>query len=70
LPDQTAPLIVGWNGSRWSREPAPAAPVLATKYGYWDNLDPALFGISCPRAGQWCTAVGAQASGGAYGTTE
>ena len=63
-PASTNSLVVSWNGSRWSREATPNVPAPTTAYGYWNQLNPALFGIACPGE-EGCTAVGAQAVGSA-----
>lgn len=61
-PEPTEPVVERWNGARWRRLTIPKAPAPPSVNGYFDKLDPSLFGISCiPLMG--CTAVGAQAEG-------
>jgi hypothetical protein len=61
-PGATEPLVESWNGARWQRLTVPSAPAPFSAHGYFDQADPALFGVSCVSL-SGCTAVGAQAQG-------
>ncbi len=60
----TAPLVEGWNGSRWARAATPDAPAppITGLGALPDPNAPTLFGISC-LAEAGCTAVGGQGAG-------
>ena len=60
-PEPTEPVVESWTGARWRRLTVPQAPAPPPVNGYFDTLDPSLFGISC--LSDRCTAVGAQAHG-------